>query len=112
MKKMGGFIIFFFILYIIYHDISIGTLPVAKGENNIVEEQAVEVAAEEVSPSFPYQEVEIKAGDTLLSLVESLNDGNSSNRSISSIINDFEELNPGVKANSLKIGQVYKIPTY
>ncbi|MBD8069161.1 hypothetical protein [Bacillus sp. PS06] len=113
MKRLVGFAIFFFILYIIYYDISIGTLPVAKGEPTITENVAeeVEASSEPVEQEIPFQSVEIKAGDTLLSVVEELSQKRT-DLSISTIIEDFEEMNPGVKANSLQIGKIYKIPVY
>jgi hypothetical protein len=110
MKRMVGFAILFFIIYIIYYDMSIGTLPIVNGEGTT--EQVIEVSATEVQSSpLPFQTVEIKAGDTLLSITEELNQDRK-DISIMTIIKDFEKINPGVEANSLKIGEVYKIPMY
>ncbi|MFC4320792.1 LysM peptidoglycan-binding domain-containing protein [Litchfieldia salsa] len=109
MKRMAGFAILFFILYVIYYDMNIGTLSIVKGEVKPV--NAVEVTTQEDKSSAPFQAVEIKPGDTLLSISEDLNQ-NHKKISIMTIIKDFEKLNPDVQANSLKIGQVYKIPLY
>ena len=108
MKRFFTFLAIAFILYIIYYDVRIGTLPVAKNE-------AVEVIAgtEVVAPhpSDPYKELKVKPGDTLLSIVEKMNEGQKIT-SIESVIKDFEELNPDSKAELLQIGKTYKFPLY
>jgi len=113
MKKMIGFGILFFILYIVYYDVSNGTLPSFKKELELVEQgEVLETSATPVqTSSLPFQEVEVKAGDTLISLVEKLS-SNKSTLSIDTLVKDFETLNPGEQANSLIIGKKYKIPIY
>ncbi len=106
MKKFIGVLLALFLLYIVYHDVTQGTLASMK-------EQPV-AAAEQVSKpvekqTIPFKSVKIKAGDTVLSLTESLS---SVNVSIEKIITDFERLNPKATANSIIIGKEYKIPVY
>ncbi|MBE4907990.1 hypothetical protein IMZ08_07990 [Bacillus luteolus] len=108
MKKFIGVLLALFLLYIVYHDVTQGTLPSMK------EQPVAAAAAEQVSKpientTIPFQIVKIKAGDTVLSLTESLSTGNVS---IEKIISDFEELNPKATANSIIIGKEYKIPVY
>ncbi|MEH7224547.1 hypothetical protein V7112_12130 [Bacillus sp. JJ1566] len=105
MKRFFAFLAIAFILYIIYYDVRVGTLSVEKNETI----EATEVVAQ--TPSNPYQEIKVKAGDTLLSIVENVNEGKQIS-SIESVIKDFEELNPDSKAELLQIGKSYKFPLY
>ncbi|MEH7379940.1 LysM domain-containing protein [Bacillus sp. JJ1533] len=105
MKRFFAFLAFVFIIFIIYYDMRIGTLPVAKNEPI----EATEVIAQ--TTDDPYKKITVKAGDTLLSIVEKVNEGTRIT-SIESVINDFEELNPESKAELLQIGKTYKFPLY
>ena len=109
MKKLIGALIIMFLLYIVYHDISQGTLPSINGQAVKASEKAPEV--EPKKQSVPFQTVKIKAGDTVLSLIEDQSNG-SIPVSIQTIIKDFEILNPSSSADSIKIGKEYKIPLY
>ncbi|MEH7236036.1 LysM peptidoglycan-binding domain-containing protein [Bacillus sp. JJ1562] len=105
MKRFFAFLAIIFILFIIYYDVRFGTLPVAKNETI----EATEVVA--ITPSNPFKEITVKAGDTLLSIVEKVNEGKQIS-SIETVIMDFEELNPDSKAELLQIGKTYKFPLY
>ncbi|MDR4888954.1 hypothetical protein RGU12_15700 [Fredinandcohnia sp. QZ13] len=105
MKRFFAFLAIAFILYIIYYDVSFGTLPVAKNETI----EATEVIAQ--TPNNPYTEIKVNAGDTLLSIVEKINEGKQIS-SIETVIKDFEVLNPDSQAELLKIGKTYKFPLY
>ncbi|WP_449536992.1 LysM peptidoglycan-binding domain-containing protein [Ferdinandcohnia sp. Marseille-Q9671] len=105
MKRLVAFLSIVFILYIIYYDVRIGTLPDAKNETIEVEEVMTH------TPSIPFKDVKVKAGDTLLSIAETINAGNQLS-SIESVIKDFEQLNPDTKADHLQIGKTYKFPLY
>jgi Tfp pilus assembly PilM family ATPase len=95
-KKLLFLLTICFIFYIVYHDLTKGTLPVATSRPK---------------ENVPYKIVEVKAGDTILSIVEE-----EMNRSlpvpIDRLTKDFQSLNPGVKAESLQIGKKYRIPVY
>jgi hypothetical protein len=106
MKKLLGAFLFLFLLYIVYHDVTHGTLP-SVNEQPVA--AAVPVTSIEVDSPIPFQTVKIKAGDTVLSLTESLSD---EHVSIEKIIADFELLNPKATANSIIIDKEYKIPVY
>ncbi|THE15453.1 hypothetical protein E1I69_00950 [Bacillus timonensis] len=105
MKRFFAFLAIVFILFIIYYDVRFGTLQIAKSETI----EVTEVIAK--TPNHPYKEIKINAGDTLLSIVENLNEGKQIS-SIDSVIEDFEELNPNSKADLLQIGKTYKFPIY
>ena len=119
MKRLFGFLVLIFVLYIIYYDTNIGTLPTVSGHETqeVVKADHTAEAVETDSvtsnqeKTTPFQELEVSAGDTVLSLVEEISSDIPS-LSISDIIVDFEKLNPGEKANSLHIGKRYKFPIY
>ncbi|MFS0861573.1 flagellin hook IN motif-containing protein [Fredinandcohnia sp. 179-A 10B2 NHS] len=106
MKKLFAFLSIIFVLYIIYYDIKIGTLPSVKGETIEVLEKVLE--DQPVEPSI---EIKVKAGDTVLSIVEEINK-NTKITSIEKVIKDFEELNQNTKADLLQIGKTYQFPLY
>ena len=59
--------------------------------------------------TLSYQEVIVEPGYTVLSIVEHLHTGPIS-ASIQEVIFDFQELNPGVSAEKIQIGQTYLFP--
>lgn len=104
-------IILFIICYSIYYDLSTGTLP--KADKPTTSETSSEnypniVVEEEL---FPAQEVVVQNGYTVLSIVEHLHDGPVP-ASIQQIVYDFQELNPGVAADNIKVGKTYLFPLY
>ncbi len=96
-------ILFLLILHTTYYDLTTGTLPQPN-----VEPEAAEVIAPQQG-SAPYVVYQIKAGDTVLSLVEEAN--GSVPVSIEDIVHDFETLNQ-IPPTKIQIGKKYKIPTY
>ncbi|GGE46942.1 hypothetical protein GCM10011391_27220 [Pullulanibacillus camelliae] len=71
--------------------------------------------AENTTPSKPkqtshYKKVTVASGDTVLSIMESINPHQDEN--ITKMINDFQALNPHVDPNAIKIGQTYRFPVY
>ncbi|GGJ62922.1 hypothetical protein GGR02_001315 [Anoxybacillus voinovskiensis] len=102
MKKLIRVLVFLFLLYVVYYDVAKGTLPTQTN---------APVHETETAKRLPYQIIEIKAGDTLVSIVEQQQKGPLP-VPIDTLIRDFESLNPGVKATALQIGKSYKIPVY
>ncbi|WP_138415769.1 hypothetical protein [Aquibacillus sediminis] len=126
---------FFIILFLssIFNDLTTGTIvqeispsqPTEKEEqernkspsNSMPPEDQMEVA--EPSQSYPketekYQVVQqaIQPGDTVLSVVESLNSEHNNAFQMEEIINDFKALNPGVDPHQIKPDQHYYFPRY
>ncbi|MCA1058042.1 hypothetical protein LCL96_03810 [Rossellomorea aquimaris] len=120
MKRMAIFFGIIILLYSVYYDLNEGTLRLLYKEATVATTQpqvnanpqqpSVPAEREETSSSLPYVEMEIKPGDTVLSLVEDLLDG-SIPVSIDQVISDFEELNE-VSPAKIQIGKTYKIPNY
>jgi hypothetical protein len=103
MKKFLAGCFFLLILYVVAYDLKIGTLP-----------QTEPVTASVKLPSHKkqekYQLYKVKPGDTLISVVEKLND--SSDYTIVSMIKDFKTLNPKSNPENIQIGKLYKFPLY
>ncbi|MFY4776373.1 hypothetical protein [Metabacillus sp. RGM 3146] len=108
MKRSLFLLILSFLCYIVYYDLSKGTLPAVTTH---AQEKIAEVSTVEVSHKG-YESVKVQSGDTVLSVMESLNSSSSPNLSIEKSIKDFEALNPGTKAEQIVIGKTYKFPVY
>jgi hypothetical protein len=107
MKKLLGFLLAVLILYVIYIDLTVGTLPAslteqvnAKIETKVM--QKVDIA------SF---EAKVEPGETVISIVE-----HQINKplpvSINDLIEDFQKLNPGETPEKIRIGSTYDFPDY
>ncbi|MBT2665488.1 LysM peptidoglycan-binding domain-containing protein [Bacillus sp. ISL-4] len=107
MKRLLLFISFCFTLFIIYFDLTTGTLPASHPPAS-TGEPAVPASQSASAPSAAYKEITMKPGDTLLSIVEK----GGSNQPIETIIADFQSLNEGLKPENMQIGKTYKIPIY
>ncbi|PFA62407.1 hypothetical protein CN378_20825 [Bacillus sp. AFS015802] len=120
MKRMALFFGIIILLYSVYYDLNKGTLKLLYKEsivatvkpqvNQLPPETSRGAESDQAASSIPYVEMEIKPGDTVLSLTEDLLDG-SIPVSIDKVINDFEELNDVAPAK-IQIGKTYKIPNY
>jgi Tfp pilus assembly protein FimV len=103
MKKLALLLLILFSSYIIYRDLSIGTLSPRP--------ETTATTAKPVQSAVPYQTVTVRPGDTLLSIAETAHNGPIP-VPIEKLIADFEQLNPGEHAQTLKIGKTYKVPIY
>jgi len=108
MKKVSVTIISVLILYIVYYDLTTGTLPLMK--ENFQSQTVVAIAESKNTDTKPFYEVKIKPGDTVLSIIEKNNP--TEKMSITQIIQDFKKLNPKINPNKIQIGQIYKFPLY
>jgi len=107
MKRLAVLLISALILFIIFHDLTKGTLP-SKSEPV----QEIKSEAVSASPvSFPYFEKKASPGETVLSVVEQKL-GGPLPVSIEEVIADFKRLNNGTEPEAIKSGQTYKFPDY
>ncbi|QFT89864.1 hypothetical protein FIU87_14465 [Bacillus sp. THAF10] len=103
----------FITIYSIYYDLSSGTIPETVSSNTTVSPLQADTSGNEESSetSKPYIEVEIKAGDTVLTVAEKM-----TNKpipvSIQQLIEDFQILNNGTAPEKIQIGKTYKFPVY
>ncbi|PLR85932.1 hypothetical protein CVD25_04230 [Bacillus canaveralius] len=101
MKRIAGFICVVLVIYVIYFDLSSGTLPGVK-------EKKIEAKME---TQLAYFESSVKPGDTVLSIIEK-NIDKAVPVSIEQVITDFQSLNEGLKPTEIQIGEDYKFPEY
>lgn len=104
MKSIVALIVGLIVIYSMYHDLTVGTLPHDKI-------QSISASEEIIKDNHPYTLIEIKQGDTVLSILEQLSEG-SLPVSIEQAVNDFTDYNNGVKPEQIQFGQTYKFPLY
>lgn len=107
MKKLFGVLFTLLIIYVIYIDLTAGTLPSAA-----TEKVNPQVEASKQPPSgIPSFQAKVKTGQTVISIVE-----NKLQKqlpvSISELIEDFQTLNPGKTPEKIQIGATYQFPDY
>lgn len=107
MKRILGLIILSLLIYVIYYDLSKGTLSLVQASNEVNKKAVVSEGDQELA----YFEKKVDSGDTLLSVVEeSLK--SSIPVSIEMVIEDFKELNNGLTPQEIQYGEIYKFPDY
>lgn len=94
-------------IYVIYIDLTSGTLPI---QTTTKIESSIEATAEP-DTTLPAFKSKVKPGQTLISIVESHID-DSLPVSIEKLIEDFETLNPGQAPEKIQIGKTYQFPDY
>ncbi|WAA10405.1 hypothetical protein [Fervidibacillus albus] len=100
MKRAIGLLLFGISIVSVFVDVRFGTLPSTdKTTEQVVTHQQI-----------PYQEMIVKRGDTVLSIME--RQGAFPNVSIEQIVQDFIRLNDGLTPEEMKPGNVYKFPVY
>lgn len=110
MKKLGFLMVTIFLIYIIQYDIRYGTLIPVKAVP--VSTQTAESSSPgKAKTTAPYIKVKVKAGDTVLSIVEQLTH-RSIPVSMDKVIADFKALNKGISPENIQIGKEYKFPVY
>ncbi|WP_066049714.1 hypothetical protein [Robertmurraya korlensis] len=108
MKRLFLFLLVTLILYIIYVDLSIGTIPNNQTVESIeVDSKTIQVE-ETVIPSFSRT---VEQGDTVLSIIETELEG-AVPVPIEKIVNDFILLNKGKKPEEIQAGKSYLFPDY
>lgn len=129
MIKLLFTLLFLFVTYVIYYDLSAGVLSkptsivLLQNKENKQSENTTKAIKEEKSEQVQkdvktgkeeelfYQEVKVAAGQTVLSIVEQIQ-GGPLPVSISQLITDFQILNPKTEPEMIQIGKVYKFPVY
>ncbi|MBS4194694.1 hypothetical protein [Lederbergia citri] len=106
MKKFAAFIAISILIYSVYYDLTIGVIPRSSAETaKLIDINSIPVEHE------PFTKIEIKPGDTVISIMEELQQGPLP-VPISQIVSDFEELNEGTKPEQIQIGKTYQFPLY
>jgi DeoR/GlpR family transcriptional regulator of sugar metabolism len=113
-KKLIFLVSIIMLGYIIFYDIKIGTLQQPTQIAPVSSEQQTHTSTKkknEQHVTIPYKEIEIKSGDTLLTIIEQLHT-NQKTPPIKQITNDFKLLNHSTSPTKLIIGKTYKFPIY
>lgn len=109
MKRIVGLVVLMLICYVIYYDLSYGTLPIAvETTANVQPDVQLET---EAMPTIRFFEKKVENGDTVLSIIERQLNGPLP-VSIEAVITDFQMLNNGLEPQKIQYGQVYKFPNY
>ncbi|MCM3566599.1 hypothetical protein [Neobacillus mesonae] len=110
MKKLLGFLFAVLVIYVIYIDLTVGTLP-SYSAVNPNQETSVSENTPKIKTVIPSFNAEVKPGQTVISIVEHQL-GKSLPVSISQLINDFKKLNPDKDPEKIQIGITYHFPDY
>ncbi|RSK27862.1 hypothetical protein EJF36_13785 [Bacillus sp. HMF5848] len=117
MKKLLFVLISLFLAWVIYVDLSKGTIPLTPllttnsppQTSEMRDDQGMDIDASNTDNT--YKAVHVQSGDTVLTIVERLHDEQLP-ISIQQVIEDFENLNPGVQANNIQTNKTYYFPLY
>ncbi|MBM7554752.1 hypothetical protein [Thalassobacillus pellis] len=112
MKKAAIFIFIVLLLMSLYKDLTSGVT--IKGKEKTPEETITPNQSEIKKPPLRFDQkvpVKIKSGDTVLSIMEKLHNGEYV-YSIEMMLQDFVRLNPGTDPSAIKIDHVYYFPMY
>ncbi|MBK5489539.1 hypothetical protein JFT95_19040 [Bacillus sp. TH17] len=122
MKRLGVLLFVLVLGYIFYYDIRIGTLPMLssykktsaaqtiKKENTDTKQNKEKETEKEKETDTAYKAIEVKTGDTVLSITEAIN--KKKIPSIEKVIDDFKQLNKNTSATKIQVGKSYKFPLY
>src|SRR6478735_200960 len=91
MKKLFGFLLAVLIIYVIYIDLTVGTLPSTLTQQV---DAKIETQNTQLKTDIPAFEAKVEPGETVISIVEHQLD-KSLPVSIQDLIDDFRKLNPG-----------------
>ena len=108
MKRLFIFLLVTLILYIIYFDLSTGTIPNTQTIETVEVNSKVNQIEEYTLASFSKT---VEQGDTVLSIIESKLE-ESIPVPIEKIVQDFSLLNKGKKPEEIQAGKSYLFPDY
>jgi hypothetical protein len=107
MKRIFLFLFGLLTIYVIYIDLTAGTLP----KDETPKEAQTVVKMVDINSSMEAFEAEVEPGETLISIVE-----NHIKKplpvSIDELIEDFQSLNSGQAPEKIQIGSTYQFPDY
>lgn len=112
MKRLGGVLLLLVLGYVLYYDMTIGTLPLLHTYSKVKETsaKASKNDQKENISGAKYKIIEVKTGDTVLSITEEIN--KKKIPSIEKVVTDFKKLNQSESPAKLQIGKKYKFPLY
>jgi hypothetical protein len=81
-----------------------------KQENTDTKQNKEKETEKEKETDTVYKAIEVKTGDTVLSITEAIN--KKKIPSIEKVIDDFKQLNKDTAATKIQVGKSYKFPLY
>ena len=108
MKKLLGILLSILVIYVIYYDLTVGTLPTSAP---LPVDAKVEKETTVSKTNLHSFDAEVEPGDTAISIVEH-RIKKSLPVSINDLIEDFETLNGGRSPEKIQIGATYHFPDY
>lgn len=105
LKKCSLYLLMFLLLSSIYHDITSGSLP--NVNTNPDHGETMQIHQEKVLVKRKFQ-----AGETVLSIIEKINQDKLHELDMTKIINDFKQLNPDVDPFNLQPNESYYFLVY
>ncbi|MED1205123.1 LysM peptidoglycan-binding domain-containing protein [Heyndrickxia acidicola] len=111
MKKLIGLIAVLIVLYSVYFDLKFGTIPNATVASAANKPDVNQTQPKPASQKSNFKIIEVKPGDTVLSIAAKL-EKNNSKIEVAKVIKDFTKLNPGIQPKDIQIGQIYRFPIY
>ncbi|WP_242222951.1 hypothetical protein [Bacillus cereus group sp. BfR-BA-01380] len=110
MKRLGSILLLLVLGYVLYYDMTIGTLPLLHTYSKTKATSATNDKQKENTSLAKYKVIEVKTGDTVLSITEEIN--KKKIPSIEKVVTDFKDLNPNDSPAKLQVGKKYKFPLY
>ncbi|PKG21927.1 hypothetical protein [Niallia nealsonii] len=107
MKRLATTFLVLVTIYVIYFDLSHGTLNYTEKPSS--SPQAVPVNSN--SSAFPSFDYKVKTGDTALLIIEKQLNKNIP-VTIDQLIKDFKQLNNGISPEEIQSGKIYHFPDY
>ncbi|WP_053219163.1 hypothetical protein [Virgibacillus senegalensis] len=105
----------FLLLFVvsIFKDLTVGTLSGSKEAEEIqgTAEEKPQPAKKADQQAYQVIEVEVRPGDTVLSIIEEINRSEAV-LTIDSLITDFQTLNPDTSPQQIQPGKKYLFPLY
>lgn len=109
MKRIGGFLLLLMLIYSIYIDLTVGTIPTVVGGSKPASIQQTDAEPEGTS-DLAYFNYKVKPGDTVLSVLEK-QVGGPLPVPVTKAVDDFQRLN-GKRPENINFGKTYKFPDY
>ncbi|WP_099158522.1 hypothetical protein [Virgibacillus ndiopensis] len=103
LQKCGIFLVILLLIISVYKDLTSGT------QESLELNKPIEI--EQTSKKYKVVKVKVQSGDTVLSIMEEVNNNNKT-LDITKILSDFKAINNEVSPHELKVGNYYYFPLY
>ncbi|WP_188453643.1 hypothetical protein [Virgibacillus oceani] len=102
LQKSGIFLIILLLIVSVYKDLTSGSFE--------SDEKKIQFNTDQVSKKYKVIKVKVQSGDTVLSIMEEVNN-NSKSLDITKLLSDFNAIND-VDPHNLRVGHYYYFPLY